>query len=200
MHSPEDVKETLQTIALPASTLMSTPRGCIDESHTHVGASFDAIYERHVVFVWRTLRAFGISGNALEDAVQDVFVVVHRNLASFEGRAKITTWLFEIARRVARDYRRERRSDEDLPITEILDPRPTPFDEAASAEAVALLERILDRIDEKHRVCFVLMELEQMTAEQAASLLGINVNTVYTRTRRARIELERLIELYGFEP
>ena len=161
--------------------------------------SFDEIYERHVVFVWRTLRAFGISGSALEDAGQDVFVVVHRNLASFDGRSKITTWLFQIARRVASNYRRTRAPSDDLTAVQeqVFDRRPTPYEEVSLSESMLLLERILDRLDEKQRICFVLMELEQMTADEVASLLGINVNTVYSRTRRARLEFDRLVARYG---
>ncbi len=201
MHSHDPVKQMLLAMPLPRATSLSTERACIDEGQTSVTVSFDTIYERHVVFVWRTLRAFGVTDNALEDAVQDVFLVVHRNLASFDGRAKVTTWLFAIARRVARNYRRARAPRDDLPVIEerLRDPRPTPYDEAALGQAKAFLERILDLLDDKQRICFTLMEFEQMTAEEVASLLGINVNTVYTRSRRARIEFERLIERYGID-
>ena len=62
---------------------------------------FEEVYAQHVRFVWRTVRSFGVAEAQLEDAVQDVFVVVHRRLREWEGRAAITTWLFAIARRVA---------------------------------------------------------------------------------------------------
>jgi RNA polymerase sigma-70 factor, ECF subfamily len=173
----------------------------IEDDAANVVPSFDEIYERHVGFVWRTLRAFGISGSALEDAGQDVFVVVHRNLASFDGRSKVTTWLFQIARRVASGYRRTRAPSDDLSAVEeqVRDRRPTPFEEAALTESMLLVERILDRLDEKQRVCFVLMEFEQMTADEVASLLGVNVNTVYSRSRRARLEFDRLVARYGVD-
>ncbi|HSD87703.1 MAG TPA: sigma-70 family RNA polymerase sigma factor, partial [Kofleriaceae bacterium] len=69
--------------------------------------SFDEVYAAHFAFVWRVLRTFGVPDAALEDAAQDVFVVVHRRLPEFEGRAAITTWLFAIARRVAGAHRRK---------------------------------------------------------------------------------------------
>src|SRR5215207_8141138 len=68
--------------------------------------SFDEIYQAHVGFVWRVLRTMGVPETALEDAVQDVFVVVHRRLPEWQARAAITTWLFAIARRVASSSRR----------------------------------------------------------------------------------------------
>ncbi|OJY31628.1 MAG: hypothetical protein BGO98_15830 [Myxococcales bacterium 68-20] len=161
--------------------------------------SFDEIYDRYLVFVWRALRALGIAPPALDDAVQDVFVVVHRRLWTFEGRSKLTTWLFGIALRVARNYRRRQAPSTDLSEVgeRLLDDRPSPFEEVARSEAFQLIEQILDALDEKKRIVFVLMEIEQMTAEEVAGLLGVNVNTVYSRRRFARIEFDRLVALRG---
>lgn len=161
--------------------------------------SFDAIYDQHFVFVWRTLRALGVAAAHLDDATQDVFVVVHRRLDTFEGRSKVTTWLFGIARRVARNYRRGLRTAGDL--SEVLeaasDGRPSPYEETVRSEAILLLERVLDALEEKKRIVFVLMEIEQMTAEEVAAILGINANTVYSRRRFARLEFDRLVALYS---
>ena len=64
-----------------------------------------AVYRAHHGFVWQVLRGLGVSARDLEDAVQDVFVVVLRRYADFEHRAAVRTWLYEIARRVAWHYR-----------------------------------------------------------------------------------------------
>ncbi len=174
---------------------MSTPAR---EQDVSTLTSFDEVYDRHVVFVWRALRALGVPDAAIEDAVQDVFVVVHRRLPEFESRAKLTTWLFAIARRVAKNHRSKRRRSDDLADVEehVRDERPTPYEAAVQTEAVALLERILDRLDDDQRICFVLMDIEQLTAEEVASLLEINVNTVYSRRRLARLEVNRLAAHY----
>ena len=156
---------------------MSTPDHEQDVSSALT--SFDEVYDRYVVFVWRTLRALGLPDAALEDAVQDVFIVVHRRLHEFEGRAKLTS-------SELRDVEEQVRDD-----------GPTPYEAVVQTEAVALLERILDRLDDKQRVCFVLMDIEQMTAEEVASLLEINVHTVYSRRRLARLEFNRLAAHYG---
>lgn len=172
------------------------------ERAPHVVLSFEEVYDRHVAFVWHSLCGFGVPRAALDDAVQDVFVVVHRNLAGFEGRSKLTTWLFAIARRVAKIHRHRKVSGgltREITAVEdqLQDQGPTPFDVVARAEAVELLERLLERLDEKQRLCFVLMEFEQMSAEEIASLLEINVNTVYSRRRLAQLELDRLVEMHG---
>ena len=70
--------------------------------------SFDAIYEAHFSFVWRSVCRLGVADSMVDDVVQDIFVVVHRKLGDFEGRSSIKTWLFAIIRRTVRDHRRSR--------------------------------------------------------------------------------------------
>src|SRR5262245_65871367 len=68
--------------------------------------TFREVYDEHFRFVWRSLRRLGVRESDVADAVQDVFVVVHRRLGDFEGRSKVTTWLYGICYRVAKDRRR----------------------------------------------------------------------------------------------
>src|SRR6185503_12095574 len=74
--------------------------------------SFEEVYDAQFDFVWRSLRQMGVSEHDADDAVQDVFVVVHRKLPAFEPRATIKTWLFSIVLRVAQDHRRSARRKE----------------------------------------------------------------------------------------
>src|SRR6185369_14121679 len=64
------------------------------------------IYREHFDFVWRSLRRMGVPPTSMDDAAQDVFLVVHRKLAGFQGRSSVKTWLFGIVARVAHDHRR----------------------------------------------------------------------------------------------
>jgi RNA polymerase sigma-70 factor (ECF subfamily) len=154
--------------------------------------SFEAIYEEHFEFVWRSMRRLGIAADSIDDAVQDVFLVVHRRLEDFEARASVKTWLFGIALRVAHDYhRRSRRKGGHEPLDpSVADGAPGPHEELAKLEAVRELDRILSSFDEEKRAVFILAEIEQMTAPEMAEALGINVNTVYSRLRAARREFE----------
>ena len=72
------------------------------------GASFESVYEAHFDFVWRSLRRLGVPAPSLEDAVQDLFIVVCRRLPEFEGRSSLKTWLFSIAIRIAKEHARRR--------------------------------------------------------------------------------------------
>jgi RNA polymerase sigma-70 factor (ECF subfamily) len=133
---------------------------------------------------------------AVDDAVQDVFIVVHRRLTEFEGRSSLRSWLFGIARRVAHDHRRRigrKERGEELP--EVL-PDPdgsTPAGELERAQAVRTLHALLAALDDDKREVFILAELEQMTAPEIAAALGVNLNTVYSRLRAARAAFDAAV-------
>ena len=150
--------------------------------------TFDEVYAAHFAFVWRVLRTFGVPDAALEDAAQDVFVVVHRRLPEWEGRAQITTWLFAIARRVAQAQRRkDGRTD---PLDEEPVGHADTFAAFSRAQAAATVMSILDTMDEDKRVVFALVELEQMSVPEVARMLDLNLNTAYSRLRLARHAFE----------
>jgi RNA polymerase sigma-70 factor, ECF subfamily len=153
---------------------------------------FETIYEQHVEFVWRCLRRLGVAPPALDDAVQDVFVVVHRRLAQFERRSSIKTWLFGIAFGVARNHRRglKRRGDVEPLSSEVPDGAPGPEHELERREAMRVVDEILGTLDEEKRAVFVMVEIEDMTAREVAEAIGINVNTIYSRLRAARREFD----------
>jgi RNA polymerase sigma-70 factor (ECF subfamily) len=157
--------------------------------------TFNEIYTTHFDFVWRSLRRLGVPPGAVADAVQDVFVVVHRRLAEFEGRASVKTWLFDIALRVASDHRRllRRKGGLDALPDHLPDAAPGPDDALARAQALALLAKLLAELDADRRAVLVLAELEQMTAPEIAAELGINPRTVYTRLLAARQQFEALV-------
>ncbi len=152
---------------------------------------FDAIYDGHFEFVWRSLRRLGVPATAVDDAVQDVFVVVHRRLADFDG-ASPRAWLFRIAFNVVREHRRlYQRKGRHEPLPEsIADATPDPHEALARAEALRLVEHLLDALDEDRRAVFILAEYEEMTAPEMAAALGVNVNTISSRLRAARRDFE----------
>lgn len=151
------------------------------------------VYDRHAVMVFRALRALGVPPANLDDAVQDVFIVVHRRLGEFEGRAALTTWLFAIARRVAADHRRRRPAGTQplAAVAEVADGGVSPERAVAQAQAARAVLAILDTLDPDQREVFVLMELEQLAAPAVAEIVGVPLNTVYSRLRLARQRFEQ---------
>jgi RNA polymerase sigma-70 factor (ECF subfamily) len=168
-----------------------TPAATAHQLDAVPAQTFDEVYTAHVAFVWRVLRGLGVAPDQLEDAAQDVFVIVHRRLASFEGRAAITTWLFAIARRIASRYRRKQKPRQ-APASEWVAPA-DPFAETSRIEAAAILEAAMARMDDDKRIVFALVELEQLPVAEVARLLQLNVNTAYSRLRLARGELAEYV-------
>jgi RNA polymerase sigma-70 factor (ECF subfamily) len=160
--------------------------------------TIEQVYAAHFSYVWRCLRGLGVSAHALEDAAHDVFLVVQRKLADFDGReALLTTWLYEIALRVGRRYRAQTAKDAQRSVSLV----PPQLEEAAElaaptgdaggcelerAERLALARRALDALDADKREAFVLGCVEQRSAPEIAELTGVPLNTVYSRLRAAR--------------
>ena len=149
--------------------------------------SLTELYDAHVTMVWRSLKALGVPEAALDDAVQDVFLVVHRRAGEFDARSSLKSWLFGIAYRVAANHRRSlrRRSgcelDPDLP-----DRGPDPQQQLQHAEATRFVQQFLETLNEPNRAAFTACVLEHMSVAEAAEAFGVNVNTLYSRVRSVR--------------
>ena len=175
----------------PAPTVsMSAVAHALERPADAAVPSFDEVYAAHVAFVWRVLRTFGLSETQLEDAVQDVFLVVHRRLSEWEGRAAMTTWLFAIARRVASAHRRRAGGDRTEELVDEPAGGADTFAAMSRAQAAATVVAILQQLDEDKRTVFALVELEQLSVPEVARMLDINLNTAYSRLRLARAAFE----------
>jgi len=154
------------------------------------------IYEEHFDFVWRSARRLGVPDSAVDDVVQEVFIVVHRQLASFEGRSSMKTWLFGILRNVVLRQRRSwaRRREEALEESAVAADAAPADEHLAEREARRVLHALLAGLDDDKRAVFVLAELEQMSAPEIAEATGLKLNTVYSRLRLARAEMEKALE------
>jgi RNA polymerase sigma-70 factor, ECF subfamily len=159
--------------------------------------NLEQIYERHADFVWRTLRRLGVADAEARDATHDVFLIVHAQLARFEGRSSLNTWLFTICRSVARDFRRRERRGSQLrkELDDEIDLRADVGRAVEHHQQLAELERILGTLSSEQRNVFILFEIENLTGEELAEVLGIPLGTVYSRLQLARKafreELER---------
>lgn len=153
-------------------------------------AWFQALYERHFDFVWRTLRHLGVREADLSDACQDVFVIVHRRFPSFEARGKITTWLFQICLNLARDRRRRAHARNEVLGDEALEhaveTTDDPHGELERQDKLALFEAALASMDFDQRAAFILFEIEGMTGPEAAAAMDVPLGTAYSRLRLAR--------------
>lgn len=151
----------------------------------------ESIYRQHFKAVWRLLRRLGVPAGQLDDAAQDVFLVVQKKLAQLRPDASLQSWVFGITVRVASEHRRRSLWRRAEPIADaVIDLAPDPGSQHEVQEAVALLHELLAELDEKKREVFVLAELEQLSAPEMAEVLGVNLNTIYSRLRAAKREFD----------
>ncbi len=184
--------EALAAAVIPTAKPASQPERA--QGDEQAKRALETVYRDAQRFVWRSLARLGVADSVLSDATHDVFMVVARRLPEFEARATIKTWLFAICLRVARskrrDYAREQKRREQYGQTRV-GTHAQPHDRA---DAARTLRDLLQRLDEDKRAVFIMAELEEMTAPEIASVLGIKAATVYSRLRLARAELERAVK------
>lgn len=155
------------------------------------------VHETHGDFVWASLQRLGARQPYLEDLFQEVFVVVHRRLDSFEERSRLTTWLFGICVRVVAAYRRRAYVRFERPTEESHGGEPstacTPDTDLARKQALARLDEVLNAMDLQKRAILLMAVVEEMPSEEIATILGIPVGTVYSRVHHARKEFQRIL-------
>jgi RNA polymerase sigma-70 factor (ECF subfamily) len=158
-----------------------------------------AIYDQWLREVLRWARALGAAESDLDDVAQEVFVVVQRKLATFDG-GNLAGWLYRITARTVSDHRRRawfrhlfRRRDgaavDDLPSSSL-----SPVEALEGHEDRATVWRLVDRLSAKRRAAFVLFEIEGYTGEEIARLEGVPLATVWTRLHHARRDFCAMVE------
>jgi RNA polymerase sigma-70 factor, ECF subfamily len=153
--------------------------------------SIEEAYREHAQTVARWARQLGGSSIDVEDVVQEVFLVVSRQLSRFRGDARFTSWLFEITRKTAANHRRSRRwrfwqSPDDSALGVVASQASDPLAELERRRSIELFYFALDKLSEKYRTVLVLYEIEGMSTQDIAALCQINLSTVKVRLHRAR--------------
>jgi RNA polymerase sigma-70 factor (ECF subfamily) len=160
--------------------------------------TFEELYQQYFDFTWRVLRNLAVRSLALEDVAQEVWTVVHRRLPEFEQRSSVRTWLFGIARNVARNQRRSERRHQEIELL----PDTIPSDDAdpealrCSRETWSSLIRFLDALEEQDRAIFVCNLIEDLSAQETAAAVGVQVMIVYQRVRTLRRLAKDWLELH----
>ncbi len=168
-----------------------------------VGTSilFSDLFAEHYDFVWRSARRLGVAIGELDDVVQDTFIIVMNklNAANPIPVAALRSWIYMIVRNVAANHRRgvakkNQRSDDTLAADMIAAHAPSPESAYVTNEAVSSVDKWLQELRDEEREAFVLVRLEDFTAEEAASMLGVPANTIASRVRTAKVHLQRRYE------
>jgi RNA polymerase sigma-70 factor, ECF subfamily len=150
--------------------------------------SMRQIFDEHARYIWRTLRHLGIPEADTPDLCQEVFVIVHRRLPSFEGRSSLRTWLYGICLRVASEHRRRPHVRKETPLSEppnsVQEQQATTPD--SNLEQRNAVEHLLSVLDEDKRQVIVLYEIEGFSMKEVAEILECPLQTAYSRLHAAR--------------
>lgn len=177
---------TSHSLAGGEHTLPSMSRSRTDERQ-------QAVAEAHFASVWRFLRALGVPAGALDDAAQEVFLVVARKLERIRPGAE-RSFLYSTAVNVSRELRRKHAREElaQDPDDEALEPADSWTPEASldRKEERDLLMHLLDGLSDELRTVLVLYEVEGHVLPEIAAMLDVPIGTAASRLRRAREKVE----------
>jgi RNA polymerase sigma-70 factor, ECF subfamily len=166
-------------------------------------SAFSDVFRENAPFAWRCLRRLGVSAADADDVCQEVFLVVHRRLSEYDGRATMRGWIYGICVRKASDHRRLSHKRHESPtdaVPEQIGEAPQPRD-LERKRAIEALDAALNELDEDKRATFVLFEIEGLPMQEIATVLGCPLQTAYSRLHAARKSIEALIRRnQGDEP
>ncbi|HXX68559.1 MAG TPA: sigma-70 family RNA polymerase sigma factor [Polyangiaceae bacterium] len=154
--------------------------------------SFRALYDQYFDFVWSCARRMGVPTDAVDDVVQEIFIVVHGRLHTIERPESLRSWLYGVVRRTVSTYHRGRhartaRESPEPSLEGTASPmQPSPLDLAVMSDEVKLMWRLLGQLDARKREVLILAELEEMAVPEIAEAIDIPLNTAYSRLRAAR--------------
>jgi RNA polymerase sigma-70 factor, ECF subfamily len=165
-------------------------------------AAFELLVERHENRVYRLAMRMSRNSSDAEDITQDTFLRAHGSIDSFRGHSRFGTWLYRIAMNEALMRRRAARRRPTTPLDVVAPQFEDRGHPSAATGGVCSAERLLeerqlaqrvqdalDELDEPSRAALVLRDLEELSAEEAADILGTTPQAVRQRAHRARLKL-----------
>ena len=194
-------------------------RALLDKAVAGDCRGLEALMGRHAGRVYRL--AYGITRNPAdaEEVVQDVFLTVVRKGGSFEGQATLATWMYRVTMNAALNRRRGKRRELEVSLEEhlptytenghragdrsdlLVDWSSTPEERVLSGESRRVLENAIDSLPDHYRAVLVLRDVEELSNEEVASIVGDSLASVKSRLHRARMALrEQLTRHFGGRP
>jgi len=169
------------------------------EESSRVGdlPAFEALMRRHERLVLVTALRLMSNLPDAQDASQEVFLRLYRNLGNLESEQAVASWLYRVTVNVCHDLRRKRPAL--APVEEAADVAgsgPDPQQGAAQAERRRVLQMSLRVLSEKERAALVLRDLEGLSTEEVAKALGSTEATVRSQISKARVKVKDYVERY----
>lgn len=183
-------------------TLMNSAEDLIARVRSGDDRAFQLIFDRYsrpiIGFIYDITNDRELS----EELMQETFVRAYKNLGTLRGDAKLSTWLFGIAKNVAREslrarHRASRKVElDDEAVKELRDGKLPPDDSLINKELNNVIRDALSRLDEDKRLVFALKVFQQQSYEEIAAITGFSIAKLKTDLHRARLEMRRLVRPY----
>src|SRR2546427_11514089 len=185
-----------------AGALMNSSADLIAHARQGDHEAFRLIFERYsrpvISFIYDMVGDRALA----EELTQETFVRAYRNMGTMRADTKLSTWLFGIAKNVARESLRTSVRDkthvdlEDKSVLDLSGSEIAPVDQFLNKELSAVIERALAALDENKRLVFTLKVFQQRTYEEIAEITGFSIPKLKTDLHRARSEMRRRIRPY----
>jgi RNA polymerase sigma-70 factor, ECF subfamily len=183
-------------------TLMNSAEDLIARVRSGDQQAFQLIFDRYsrpiISFIYDITNDRELS----EELMQETFVRAYKNLGTLRGDAKLSTWLFGIAKNVARESLRSRQRAslgvelDDEAVRELRDEKLPPDDSLINKELNGVIRDALARLDDDKRLVFALKVFQQQSYEEIAAITGFSIAKLKTDLHRARLEMRRLVRPY----
>jgi len=186
-----------------AGTLMNSSRDLVTRVCQGDQEAFRLIFDRYSRPVIGFIYDIVSDRELAEELTQETFVRAFRAIHRMKPETKLSTWLFGIARNVARESLRARtRANmqvtlEHESVMEVSDQKPVPVDRLLSKELNELIRRALEALDDDKRLVFTLKVFHQCSYEEIAEITGFSLAKLKTDLHRARAEMRRRIQPYA---
>jgi RNA polymerase sigma-70 factor (ECF subfamily) len=170
-------------------------------------AAFEELVNRYERKIFRLTMNITRNREDAEDAMQDAFMKAYSHLDTFQEDSRFYTWLVRIAANEALMRLRKRRpnqisldepveGEDDLMPRELRDWGPSPEQRFAQSEMHEILDRAIHELDTDFRTVFVLRDIEELSTEETAAVIGISIPAVKSRLLRARLKLRQKLDRY----
>jgi RNA polymerase sigma-70 factor (ECF subfamily) len=186
-----------------AGTLMNSSRDLVTRVCQGDQEAFRLIFDRYSRPVIGFIYDMVSNRELAEELTQETFVRAFRAIHRMKPETKLSTWLFGIARNVARESLRARARDnmqvtlDDESVIDVSDQKPVPVDRLLSKELNELIRRALEGLDDDKRLVFTLKVFHQCSYEEIAEITGFSLAKLKTDLHRARAEMRRRIQPYA---
>ena len=203
-----------ETVSLSGSFVavdtLSVEARLVERAKAQDEAAFEQIMNLYADRLYSyILRMVGNATDA-EDLVQETFLRAYQGLPNFDGRASLGTWLYRIATNLCIDHQRRRarrvltvsystHDDEDGEATEWDFPdqqTPNPLEAALNRELEAVVEEAIGKLSPKLKTVLLLYDVEELSYEEIARVLGIPIGTVKSRLNHARTQIQKAVAAY----